>query len=179
MTGWLSKVLSSARVTVRGQRATDIKTDPGGAFRTARQFQPSGDDSLPLPGDYAYEVPVDGAGRSAAIGYQDNATPKSSSGEKRIYSRSGAGELVAEVYLQGDGSILVQKVGGPSITLSGASLVKIDGDLEVTGNIDADGDITSGGEVADLTGNITTVRTQYNAHNHGASPGNPPTVPMT
>lgn len=179
MTGWLSKVLSSARVTVRGQRATDIKTDPGGALRTARQFQPSGDDSLPLQGDYACEVSVNGAGRSVAVGYQDNVAPVAGAGEKRIYSRSGAGALVAEIYLQNDGSILIQKAGGPSVTLSGASLVKIAGDLEVTGTIDAEGNITSGGEVADLTGNITTVRTQYNAHNHGALPSNPPTVPMT
>jgi hypothetical protein len=95
-----------------------VKADPGGgALVTADHCEPAGDDSQPLPGDYATLVPCAGTGREAAVAYCDPipGNKVAGAGERRIYSRDSAGTPVAEVYCRADGSILIRAINGAPI----------------------------------------------------------------
>lgn len=101
----------------------------GGDVKTARYFQPSGDDSKPLPGDFVLLERSDGAGAWAVTGFADpDHDAKSSEGEKRLYSRDEDGNLMAEAWLRSDGTIILRvlKAGSPVVveTNGGAVTVK-------------------------------------------------------
>jgi hypothetical protein len=121
--GFLATVISFTRAVVQGAQAPEAKVSRGGNDTlTAGHFSAPGDDSYPLPDDVAYVG--DGAGKGAAqiLGYQDaKTTPVAAAGEKRIYSRSGAGVVAASVYLRSDGSIIVRNsLGSVELTPTGS-----------------------------------------------------------
>lgn len=161
-------VLSVTRANRNGMPITDIKCDPGGGANvTAEHAQPAGDDSHPLPNDYAAISGASGTGRQTAVGYFDplNA-PKAQPGEKRIYARDTAGALVVEVWLQNDGSCVVTNGAG---TL----LLQPDGEFNING-----ARITTSGDVITAAG----VSLDNHTHTQGADSGgnsqvatNPPT----
>ena len=137
-------VLSATRANRNGMTVTDIKCDPGGGANvTAEHAQPAGDDSHPLPTDYAAVSSAAGTGRQTAVGYFDTAnTPKTQPGEKRIYARDTAGALVVEVWLQNDGSCVVTNGAG---TL----LLQPDGEFNINGaRITTDGDVITAAGVS-------------------------------
>lgn len=69
--------------------------------------------------------------------------------------------LEGEVGLQDDqGKLILLKRDG-TVHISGATTVIIDGDLQVTGNI------TAAGDVNDAKGSMENIRGQYNQHTHG------------
>lgn len=117
--GLIARVLSFVRVTRNGAKITDVKASPGGRPNvTAEHFASPGDDSYPLPTDYAYLAPAPRKGRQAALGYVDPLnTPKAGQGDKRIYARDGAGTVVAEAWLKNTGEVLLDNDNG-SMTLS-------------------------------------------------------------
>ncbi len=103
----------------------NVKVDPGGGDALiADHFGPSGDDSPPLPGDNVALTDGSETGTQQATGYSDpDNDGVAAQGEKRSYARSPAGTPVAEVYLKGDGSIVIKSLlpGGGTIDLGAAT----------------------------------------------------------
>lgn len=168
--GFLGTVVEFLRSSDQGTPTPEVKFDRGGNDTVSGfHFAPPGTDAAPLPGDVGYLGDDLGAGNAQAVGYQD---PKNAGvavpGEHRIYARSAAGELVAELWLKADGSILVRSV----LASSSAELA-------------ADGSITlanaTGGVAIDAAGNVvaTTPLGTFGAgtHMHG-SPFGPTTGPI-
>lgn len=124
--GFLATVLSFSRRVVSGAQAPEARVDRGGGnTMTAFHFSAPGDDSHPLPGDVAYLGDDAGRGATQVLGYQDAETaPVAGAGEKRIYARSGPGEVSAEVWLKADGSLLLKNEKG-SIELQITGHVKV------------------------------------------------------
>jgi hypothetical protein len=88
----------------------NVIIDPGGgANRTAEHTAPGGVDAPPLPGDEVVAVECGGKGTQQAVGYRDPTnTREASPGEHRFYARNAAGEVVATVWLKGDGRIVLE-----------------------------------------------------------------------
>lgn len=176
MGGIVGRVLSSIWRLKGGVSITDVKMDPGGGPNvTAEHFQPAGDDSPALPGDYGFAAPGMQAGRFAVLGYVDalNA-PQSVPGEKRTYSRNDAGAPVAQVWLKGDGTVLVENALGsfelrPDGSQRGENAAGYF-ELRVTGEFVANGArLTPTGDVVTSDG--------VSLRNHPHVPMGPPPIP--
>ena len=104
--GIVSEVLSA--------EGKDIKSDRGsGDNVTAQHFSAPGDDSLPLKGDYSALSQATGTGRQTSVGYRDGKLEgKAAPGEKRIYARSGPGEMSCEVWLKSTGEVIITNTVG-------------------------------------------------------------------
>lgn len=148
--GLISYVLS----IVKREKSTDVKSDPGGNYNhNAAHYSAPGDDSLPLAGDAAVNVPTQRTGGFASVGYIDPNNLKSAGpGEKRSYSRNADGEQMAEAYLKDDGTIVIQNDKGIFvITSSGAiSGVNEEGSFE----LNQGGTFIINGVTIDKDGNI-------------------------
>lgn len=161
--GFIKSWLSGNRrasITIRGDQPA-----------TADNFNAPGDDSQALPGDAIIMVPLSDRGSRIIIASVDaNNTSKAKPGEKRLYSRSEGGEIVAELWLKGDGSVELSNEDG-AIELAPSGTVTINGMvIDSSGNISTPGTIKAGplGAVVSLAGHI---------HNSPAGPTTPPTVP--
>lgn len=134
--GRLAKVLSF----IRGAGGkSDTKCDPGGgAIRQAQHAQPPGDDSHPLPGDYAVLVELPQSGRFAAVGYVDPQNEQTAGpGERRIYARAADGARIVALWLKADGSASLSNA-------SGFFTLREDGAVDINGLvIDPSGKATS------------------------------------
>jgi hypothetical protein len=132
-----------------------VKVDPGGGANvSAEHFGDSGDDSLPLPGDFTALEESAGAGAEQVSGYHDSKNEgKAKPGEKRIYSRSTAGTPVAEIYLRDDGRIVIEvlKTGGASLLIKSAGTVVIDSPDIRIGNESASQPIARVGDLVAVT----------------------------
>ena len=163
MTGSIAKVEAFLRVLKDSVNLSDVECDPGGgAVLTCNHFADPGDDSHPLTSDYVALLPTEREGSAVVVGYADPvSTPKAQPGDKRIYSRSEAGETKAEVWLKNSGDIVVENsaasvkvlasgevaitnssgsmVLAPSgvITLNGAVTISPSGDIVTTGTLTA------------------------------------------
>jgi hypothetical protein len=167
-------------IAIDGRTVKVNEDDPS----TPDHYADPGDDSLPCVGDFAAVETSDGEGCEQLVGYHDPKTEmKARPGEKRIYARSPEGVLVAEVYLQNDGTLVFKSLlaasGGelsiaPSgnITLNGVT-VDPDGNLSVPGNISADGTV-SAPEVA-IAGMAHS--THVHQSSAPATPSGPPIAP--
>lgn len=95
---------------------------------TADHYSAPGDDSAPLPGDFAATMPIEGEAETvASIGYSDDVSRVAGAGEKRIYSRDAGGGVVAEVYLQSDGTVAITQPTGASVTLAADGSITLSG----------------------------------------------------
>lgn len=188
--GFLAPVLEFSRSSDQGTPTPEVKCDQGGDDTvTGYHFTPPGVDAAPLPGDVAYLGDDQGRGNAQALGYQDPANAGvAAGGEHRSYSRAPSGSPVAEIWLKGDGSILVRSVLGASSAELGA-----DGSISLTtaqasAQLGADGAINLsnalGGIAVDAAGNVTatTPLGSFGAGTHThASPFGPtgPPIPGT
>ena len=123
--GLIAKLLSFTRAVRNGAKLSDVKVDPGGGANiTGEHFADAGDDSHPLPTDYAILVKTRQSGGYAPVGYADPINdPVAGPGEKRIYGRDpSTGLAVNQVWLKADGSVIISNALG-SIEL------KTDGEL--------------------------------------------------
>lgn len=143
----LSKVLSFTRRVLNGDNSTDVKTDPaGGSNLTATHLGAPGDDSHPLPGDLAALLPIAGEGNQAAAGYIDvKNAGQAQEGERRLYSRNSAGEVVAVTWLKNDGQVLIMNdsgffllEAGGTVNINGAKIPP-SGDVITASGISLDG----------------------------------------
>lgn len=108
--GRVAVILSFLRVTKNEAKQTDVKIDPGaGANVTAQNFSPAGDDSQPLPEDYALTTSVLRTGGEAVVGFVDaSSEPVAGPGEVRRYAReAGQKRTVAEHWLKADGTAVI------------------------------------------------------------------------
>ena len=159
--GRIGKVLSFLGLTREGANVRDVKTDPGGGINaTSEHFADPGDDSHPLPGDYAATVSIMRRGISVAVGYVDPKNDnKAAAGEKRIYSRDAGGAMIAEIWLKNDGSVICDN-GAGSFELQASGDFVVNGvTIDTGGNIIAPADVTVTGTVeADTLIGTTSVQ---------------------
>lgn len=186
--GRIGKILSFLRTTRNDAQIGDVKLEQGGGvIVTAEHFAPAGDDSQPLPNDYALTMPVQQAGRVAALGYVDPASaPKAQAGDKRVYSRDGSGTPVAELWLKNDGSVTVANDNGSVVlsadgsilgqNASGTFELQAGGDFVVNGvTIAADGSVT-------IPASLSLAGLEIAGHTHAINSGSSapgPTGPNT
>jgi len=114
--------------TVLSFLGKDVKVDRGsGDNVTAQHFGPSGDDSPPLPGDYAVLSNATGTGRQSAVGYRDAKNAgQAAPGEKRVYARDSSGAVIAQIWATGAGEVSVFNNNG-AFTLEPSGDVVING----------------------------------------------------
>lgn len=108
--GTLATVISSERKEDGDEHMVDVFVDAGaGDNDFVGLYQAPGDDALPLPGDAALLQPAPGTGGNGVIGFNDPANEgKAAPGEKRIYSRTQAGAVAADIWLKNDGSVHIE-----------------------------------------------------------------------
>ena len=161
--GFICKVLSFAHTTENGDKVSVVTVDPGGGANVSGdQYSPAGDDSQPLPEDFAVVVPVSGSGVNVTVGYLDrNNDQKSDAGEKRIYGRNSVGVSVVELRLKNDRSAVLSNSNG-SVELK------------------ANGDVEANGVTISTTGDVTTPEgVSLRLHTHtSAAPGSPTGPPI-
>jgi hypothetical protein len=152
-------VLSVERVSDEGGHGVDVKCDPnGGDFITAHHYADPGEDSLPLPGD-SIGLSASSDSEEHGVSYADTRNAGITvPGEKRIYARDNAGNVVGSLYLRGDGTA----------ELACASLV-IKGDVRIEGKLDTTGEVTA------KAGSPQAVALTTHTHLTPIAPTQPPT----
>jgi hypothetical protein len=136
---FIGKILSFSHTEENGDGVSEVTIDPGGGANVSGiNYSPMGDDSQPLPEDFAVAVPISGTGVNVFIGYVDPKNDqKSRAGEKRIYARNSRGALKVELWLKKDGSAVLSNDLGTV-------------ELKINGNVEANG------AIIDITGDVTT-----------------------
>lgn len=164
--GLIGFIQSFVRTKRGSATITDIKCDPGGGANvTAQNFSAPGDDSPPLPGDYCSLVDGPRSGTYNVAGFVDPKDEQlAEGGEKRLYSRNAAGEVVATIWLKKDGTIhsfneIGNHVIDPDGTISifndkGSYIIKPDGQI-TTANDVATQNISAAGTITTTTGPLT------------------------
>lgn len=181
-------LIATIKQVLRQQRTVpvdDIEADIGGGdLVTSENFAPIGEDAVPLPGDQVFTVPRSGQGRDVAVGFIDpKAEQLAQGGERRLYSRDGAGAKVAQIWLKQDGSITLSNDNG-SFTLNANGSMRGESggaffELENGGDFIAnDARMTSDGDVVTSDG----ISLRQHVHTQGNDsagdtqvPTNPPT----
>lgn len=148
----------------RKVRELQLTALPGETMGSVEHFQHFGLTSRPPLGTEVVIVCAAGA-RDHALAIADEHRASRPAGvlavgEVMLYAQGGA-----RVHVKNDGSVVVTAPAG----------------VQVSANLDAGGDITAGGQVADLLGTLDALRQAYNVHVHpdpqGGSTGPPvPTV---
>jgi hypothetical protein len=99
------------RTTENGEFETIVTYDAGGGDTgTAQHVGAPGDDAHPIPGvDLAELQETAGNGARVVTGYTDpKNAQKTAPGERRLYSRDEAGELVGEIWLKNTGELVIE-----------------------------------------------------------------------
>lgn len=172
----IAEVLSVERVHDDTGHGVDVKLDAGDDdATTAPHFSTPGDDSLPLPGDFAALEESGGYGAEQAVGYADvKNAGVAAPGEVRRYARSSSGAIVAQVFLRGDGTITVSNASG-SVEIAPGGAVTINGVVIGTdGSITAPGSVTASGDVIAKSG-PSQVGLSTHLHPTGIGPTSAPT----
>lgn len=174
----IAEVQSTRRTNDETGHGVDVKVDPGGgALSTVPHFADPGDDSLPLPGDFAALEDSAGSGAEQVTGYADVANVgKAVPGEKRTYGRDSNKTPVCEVWLKGDGTIVIANDSG-SFEMAPNGAVTINGVvIDADGNISAPGEVTADGEVTAMAASpATSVTLSHHIHPTGVGPSSPAT----
>jgi hypothetical protein len=126
-------VLSFERKVVDGVPVAEIKVDSGDGDATLHDhWQPVGEDSQPCVGDAVLLVDsATGSGQEEIVGYADVENAGSAGpGEKRLYARTAAGEIVGEVWLKADGTVNVVASTGLIIGEGAASAMVLGTELK-------------------------------------------------
>ena len=90
-----------------GDSVAEIIADRGaGDNVTADLYQDAGTDSQPLSDDWLAVLQIVGTGKGAVVGVVDpKNAQKAAPGEKRLYSRDGSGQEIAEIWIRNDGAV--------------------------------------------------------------------------
>jgi hypothetical protein len=156
-----------------GAHVGEVKIDAGAnEIATVEHFGNCGDDAPPLQGDVAALEDSVGAGGEQATGYLDIRNEgKAAQGEKRIYARDKDGNVVAEIWLKGSGSITIEN-GSGHVTIGDDGNVDINGvKIDTDGNLVAKGEVTAKGETPGTAVSLST-----HLHNSAMGPVSPPTA---
>lgn len=177
--GRIARILSFLRIEKNDAKQTDVKLDPGaGANITAQNFAPAGDDSQPLPDDYAITSSTTQTGGAAVVGFVDpTSEPVAGPGEVRRYARDADGVTVAQQWIKADGTVLTSNENGSIELLP-------DGSIVVTtpagaNTFGADGSVEfSNGAQLDATGDyISATGISLSNHTHIGNMGSPTSPP--
>lgn len=187
--GRITRILSFFRSVRDGAFLSQTRSkSTRSVIYTSDNFQSSGEDSQPLPGDFAITVETVRTGSSAVVGYIDQKNEGvSEPGEKRIYSRDSSGNVIATLYLKNNGEIEIKNdelsmhlfnsgdvlIQNENITLamSPAGAFKLDNTLGIL-ELRDDGSIDLNGTIIDPTGAISTNSIEVDGkqlkdHTHG------------
>lgn len=149
--GRLAKVLSFVRFTRGDAKGSEATVDPGGGANVvAGHFTALGDDSHPLPGDYAVLVDGPGTGVEVVVAYADPINAAiSTPGDKIIYARNAAsGVISCRMWLKASGDILIQTASG-AISITAAGVINANGvTVDGSGNMTTTGTITAAEVIA-------------------------------
>ena len=98
----LAKVLSFINTLRNSAPVGDVECQTAGSFNvTAQHMASPGDDSQPLPGDYAAVMKGAGSGQQFTVGYVDPVNSAlAGAGEKRLYARDSGSAPVCAVWLK-------------------------------------------------------------------------------
>ena len=178
--GRIAKILSFLRIDKNNAKQTDVKLDPGaGANLTAQNFAPAGDDSQPLPDDYAITSSIPQTGGAAVVGFVDpKSEPVAGPGEVRKYSRDQDGATVAQHHLKSDGTVATTNENGSIELKPDGSIVLTTPSGATTLNTDGSVDFSNGAKL-DVTGDyITALGISLNFHKHIGNLGSPTGPPI-
>jgi hypothetical protein len=101
--GWIGRLISTKIEdyiinTVEKRLSYNVKSET---------YAPSGDDSVGLAEDRVYLGSIDGLGQSVVLGHLV-ISQGAKEGEKILYSRDANGDLVAKIYIQNKGKLLIE-----------------------------------------------------------------------
>lgn len=178
--GLIGQILSFLHITKNDANVSEITVDLGGGDTEASEFYTGvGDDSQPLTGDYLFTINQHGGKKSIAVAYLDpKLSPVAEPGDKRIYSRSADGSVVASVWLKNTGEMVFEnekatitlEADGEMILTNGSATAT----LKTSGVVDVNGaTITTIGDVLTAGG----VSLQKHVHT-SAAPGSPTSPPI-
>ena len=104
--GLIAEVLQFFRGEDGDAQISEAKGDLGGEdIVTAVNYQATGFDGNPLPGDYMLVVPGPEEGTFLVVGYLDPKNAgKAREGDLRLYVRDGNGDVQGEFHLTNDGA---------------------------------------------------------------------------
>lgn len=173
--GRIAKIIDILLGERNGAKVSDVKANPGGeATVQADQFNTAGDDSHPLPGDYAVFIELPRGGYASVGNIDPKNAQTAQRGERRIYSRNAEGIQVAEVWLKNDGTITINndeahvlvKPDGTIESMNGAaaSTIKPSGEVDTTNGagyytLQSGGIVEINNVTIDPAGNISTPQT--------------------
>jgi hypothetical protein len=125
--GLIALVLNLARKLQGFAQVDDVKTDIGSQTTiTAEHYSAPGDDSNPLPQDYCALVDLPRVNGYCSVGYLDPKNANiSAPGEKRIYARDSSGNVVSDIHLKNDGSVVIDN-GTVSMSMDATGLFRVD-----------------------------------------------------
>ncbi len=164
-------VVRTERVNGEDGHGLDVVVDPNGEPITTSHYAPPGVDAVPLPGDFASLSEGSGSGAENAVGYADVGNAgTAAAGEIRLYARNAAGTLKVELWLKGNGSLVIDN-GSGSVELEAGGDVVINGvRITAAGAIEAPGEVT-----AMATTPATAVKLSTHLHATAVGPTQPPT----
>jgi hypothetical protein len=155
--GLIAVVKSFVRTERNGAKLSDVKLDPGGGANiTGEHFADPGDDSHPLPGDYAVTVGIPRNGGQVPVGHADIVNdPESQPGEAGKYGRDpSTGQRVNRIRCKSDGSVIMSNDNGSFEVKADGSIIGIGpgGQFE----LEAGGDFVVNGARITAAGNVLT-----------------------
>lgn len=171
--GRIGEYLSRAVETVRDVSLSRVKAALGGGETVVTEhFQPPGEDSAGLPGDWTLHVRVPRSGGYATLGVVTGLEPKAGPGEVRRYARDEDGAEVVSFWLKSDGSAIMENENGrQELRANGSSLLANDNgavELKENGEADINGArITTDGDV--ITSDGISLRNHF--HNQANDAG--------
>lgn len=129
-----------------------------------------------------YSVPTEGSPvLASSIGGMKASAQVLAIADSQNRPESQLEEGDAVLYSPVSGCRVIAKASGDiEIQTSSTGTIKLaapNGGVQVQGDLDVSGGITSSGDVEDATGSMAAMRTVYNSHVHGSSPTATP--PMT
>ncbi len=127
-------IIEAIKKTVKqGIQYLESQISLGGFQRkTASIALPPGEDSQPLPKDYAAIMETGKSGQSVALGFIDSKNPLTAGpGEKILYARNGSGSVACSIQLKSDGTIILNST---EVTINGARITE-NGDVITAGGI--------------------------------------------
>lgn len=149
-----------------------VQFDPDGDDGDADHYGPPGVDGAPIPGiDYVALADGTGTGSRNAVGYLDPKNAgKALAGEARLYSRDASGNIMAELWLKNDGSIVMSNANG-SMQLASDGTVNANGTI-----VDTSGNVLGKAEVTAKANSAASVTLSQHLHPHPFGPTGAPTA---
>lgn len=159
--GLIGFIKSLTRAVRRdGTKVDEYVADLGGEeFLTVEHFGTAGDDSPARSEDRVAIFGITGRGRAVCLGYIDAKNEQlAQQGERRLYSRDGSGNRVAQTWLKSNGSVRTENASGSyelkpdgsvrTENASGYYELKADGTVDANGTtIAPNGDVTCPGKI--------------------------------